>query len=163
MKLGDFISRKHIVENLKAQSKEEAIAELVDVLVRTGEIRAEQREDVLVALMKREAIAHTGIGMGIAVPHAMVKSIPRTIGALGVSQSGVRFDESDPARVIFLFVSSNNDPQEHLKVMALVSRLANDPDYIRTLRNADTRTRISRLLREAEDRIFPDNSQPPLL
>ncbi|MHC4778317.1 MAG: PTS sugar transporter subunit IIA [Planctomycetota bacterium] len=156
MRLGDFIPRNHIIHNLRAQSKEEAIAELVDVLVSSGEIRPEKREDVLVALLKREAIAHTGIGMGIAVPHALVKSVRGTIGALGVSRGGVPFDQADPARVIFLFVSPDDDPQEHLKVLALVSRLANDPDYVRILKNAGTRTRINRLLREAEDRVFPD-------
>ncbi|MHC5036372.1 MAG: PTS sugar transporter subunit IIA [Planctomycetota bacterium] len=156
MKLGDFIQRNHIVDKLKARSKEEAIAELVDVLVRTGEIRHEDREEVLIALLKREALSHTGIGMGVAVPHAVVKSVKGVIGALGVSQGGVRFSGNDPAHVIFLFVSPNaSNPQDHLKLMALVSRLAGDPEYIRLLQRAKTRPGITRLIREAEDRIYP--------
>lgn len=156
MRLGDLINRDHIVDKLRARSKEEAIAELVDVLVRNGEVRPEDREDVLIALLKREALAHTDIGMGIAVPHAMVKSVKGLVGALGVSREGVHFDGLNPAHVIFLFVSSKRNPQEHLKLMATVSRIASDPEYVHLLQSANTRPRINRLIREAEDRIFPD-------
>lgn len=161
MKLGDLINRKHIVEKMHARTKEEAIAELVDVLVDNGEIRPENREDVLVALLKREALAHTDLGMGIAVPHAMVKSVRGILGALGVSREGVSFANAKQAHLIFLFVSPDDSPQEHLRLMATVSRIANDPEYVRLLQSADSRPKITRLIKQAEDRIFPENR--PLL
>jgi len=158
MRLRDLIHRKRIVEKLKAHSKEEAIAELVDVLVRNGDIRAEDREEVLIALLKREALAHTDLGVGIAVPHAMVKSVNGIIGAMGVSPGGVNFQGTNQAHVIFLFLSDDRSPEEHLNLLATVSRIAGDPEYVRLLKRADTRPRISRLIREAEDRVFPEDN-----
>ncbi|GEM_PF-2028566 len=156
MNLGEILQNGHIVERLQARNKEEAIAELVDVLVRAGDIDGKFREDVLVALLKREALSGTVLGEGIAVPHASVKFLPKPLGVLGISPDGVTFTDSNAAHLIFLLLSSERDPDEHLKWMAFVSRLAEDPAFVRHLREADSRPRITRLLREAEKRFLSD-------
>lgn len=162
MKLGDLIQKSHIVEKLKAKSKEEAIAELVDVLVENGSIDPLQREEILLALLKREALSTTELGTGVAVPHAMVKSMRNVAGALGISSSGVSFDGKNPSHLIFLFVSPDHNPQEHLKLMAMVSHIASDPNYVDLLQQARNRPKITRLIREAEDRLFPEGPAAPL-
>ncbi|MCU0722758.1 MAG: PTS sugar transporter subunit IIA [Planctomycetes bacterium] len=155
MKLGDFIPPGHIIAHLNAKSKEEAIAELVDSLVETGDLPAEDRDQAVLALLKREALAPTGVGNGIAIPHAQIRSVRGITGAIGVSPEGILFDGRNPAHVIFLLLSSSASPPEHLQSMALVSRLASDPRTISLIRNASTKTKIFHAVREAEERIFP--------
>jgi PTS system fructose-specific IIC component len=159
MRLGDFIPPGHIIASLTARSKEEAIAELVDALVAAGNLPASDREQAILALLKREALAPTGVGNGIAIPHAQIRHMRGITGAIGVSREGILFDGRNPAHVIFLLLSSNENPPEHLQTMAVVSRLANDPDAVTVIRNASTKTKIFHAVREAEERIFPPS--PP--
>ena len=70
MTLANLLSAEQILPNMKTTARWEAIGELVDVLVDAGKIREEEREVVLESIKEREQTMSTGIGFGIAIPHA---------------------------------------------------------------------------------------------
>ncbi len=77
--VSDFVSAKAIRSAMKASDKESAIAELVDSLLEAKEIRAEDRDDIIRAIRKREELGSTGIGRGIAVPHTKHGSVDKLV------------------------------------------------------------------------------------
>ena len=90
MKFADFITKKAIRAELKAQTKEGVIEELVQALLDSGDVDADQREDIIASIMKREELGSTGIGRGVAVPHTKHPSVQKLVGTVGVSE-GRRF------------------------------------------------------------------------
>ena len=77
------------------------------------------------ALVRREELGSTGIGGGVAVPHADYEGLDRTIGMFAVSKKGIEFKSADgaPVHFIFLFAYSGKDVGERVKVLARVARL----------------------------------------
>ena len=138
MRLRDLLDSSVVKLDMTAGEKEEAIEELVDLLVRAG--RVTDRKGVIEALLAREAQQTTGIGNGVAVPHAKHTSIPTLTAALGISQKGVEFDSVDdkPAQVVFLIMARVNDPGPHVLALAEIARLLQIPGLYRRLVQAKT-------------------------
>ncbi len=82
MTLANLLSAEQIVPEMKAKGRWEAIAELVDRLVAAGRIRSDDREHVLESIKQREQTMSTGIGFGIAIPHASSEKSRRGRGVL---------------------------------------------------------------------------------
>ena len=84
---------------------------------------AEQRPEVLAAILKREELASTGIGGGVAVPHARHPGVAAAVGAIAHFKSGVDFESLDgePVNVICLLVSPADRPDEYLQLLAAAS------------------------------------------
>lgn len=140
MRLLDLLDRDNVKVELEATDKEEAIAELIDLLARTG--RISDRNGALDAVMVRENQQTTGIGGGVAVPHAKHKSIQKLTAALGVTRAGVDFDAADakPVHVVFLILAREDAPGPHIQALAEIARLLQIPGFYRKLveaRNPD--------------------------
>ena len=103
MKFADFITTKAIRAELQAQSKEAVIEELVQALLDAGEIDADQREDIVASIMKREELGSTGIGEGVAIPHCRT-TCNRILGAVITLSKPVDYDAIDGEPVDLLFV-----------------------------------------------------------
>ena len=156
MKFSDFINTKAICAELKAVTKEEAIRELVQALLDAGELDADQYDDIVAAIMKREELGSTGIGRGVAVPHTKHPSVQKLVGTVGVSESGVDFDSLDGERVqlFFLLVSPPERPGDHLRALENISRQLRDETFCRFLKQSKTPEDINQLLQEADDNQF---------
>ena len=156
MKFADFITTKAIRADLQSGSKEEVIQELVQSLLDSGQIDAEQREDIVSAIMKREELGSTGIGRGVAVPHTKHPSVQKLVGTVGVSVEGVDFDSLDGERVqlFFLLISPPERPGDHLRALENISRQLRDENFCRFLKQSKTPEDISQLLQEADDNQF---------
>ena len=156
MKFADFISTKAIRADLKAASKEEVIQELVQSLLDSGQIDADQQQDIIAAIMKREELGSTGIGRGVAVPHTKHPSVQKLVGTVGVSVEGVDFDSLDGERVqlFFLLISPPERPGDHLRALENISRRLRDENFCRFLKQSKTPEDISQLLQEADDNQF---------
>ena len=126
MNIKDFL--KAVSSDLKATNKEEVISELVDLLIKNGDIKKGQKTKVVEVLMAREALGSTAIGQGIAIPHGKTDCVDKLIGCLGVSKSGLDFDSLDgePAHIFFLLVAPVDSAGPHLKALARISRLLKD-------------------------------------
>ena len=148
MRMSDFVVREAITANLAATSKEGVIREMVENLRRAGHFKTSEPEDIVKAILKRELLGSTGIGRGVAIPHAKHASVDRLIGAVAVSKSGVGFESLDgePVFVFVLLVSPNDRPGDHLRALENVSRCLRDDAFVKALRNAPDANAIGELL-----------------
>ncbi len=156
MKFADFINTEAIRADLQAASKDAVIEELVQSLLDSGQIDADQREDIIAAIMKREELGSTGIGRGVAVPHTKHPSVQKLVGTVGVSTEGVDFDSLDGERVqlFFLLISPPERPGDHLRALENISRQLRDETFCRFLKQSKTAEDINQLLQEADDNQF---------
>src|ERR1043166_7930732 len=92
MTLGNLLSADTILPEMQAVERYAAIAELVNLLVARGQIVEPDREIVLAALKAREETMSTGIGFGIAIPHASSDRVNEVVAAFGRSSAGIEFD-----------------------------------------------------------------------
>lgn len=113
---------------MQATRRWEAIGELVDVLVSTGKIHAEERELVWDSIKQREETMSTGIGFGIAIPHASSDKVQEVVAAFGRSAGGIEFESLDGQPVVFvvLFVVPKDQFQTHLRTLAAIAKFLND-------------------------------------
>jgi mannitol/fructose-specific phosphotransferase system IIA component (Ntr-type) len=128
MNLGNLLSVDRIVPEMQASERWSAIVELVDLLVARGKIKPDDRDLVLAALRQREETMSTGIGFGIAIPHASSDRVGEVVAAFGRSLRGIEFDSLDnaPVRFIVLFVVPKDQFQTHLRTLAAIAKFLND-------------------------------------
>jgi PTS system fructose-specific IIA component/PTS system nitrogen regulatory IIA component len=155
MKLSDFFAPENIVAELASARKEDAIHEMVLQLCASGSLPKAQSAAVEKAILRREELGSTGIGKGVAVPHAKVVGIKGVIGAFGRSRTGVDFNSLDgqPVYLVFLLVSAPDTVEPHLEALRKITALLKDEDICSFLRRAANRQEMADLLREADDRL----------
>lgn len=158
MRLAEIIAGDAIVPDLVGTDRDSVIYEMIDALEAAGRVRDEHREELLLHLLKREAVASTALGNGVAIPHAKVPFVTDFCGAVGVSHGGVDFNASDRQRVtvVFLFLSPEHAVSGHLQLMAHIAGIARNQRYLRLLRQARSRQEIQELLKDAEGMLFSD-------
>ena len=152
MRMSDFVVREAISADLTANTKEGIIREMVENLRQAGYFKTSEPEDIVKAILKRELLGSTGIGRGVAIPHAKHPSVERLIGAVGVSRAGVGFESLDgePVHVFVMLISPNDRPGDHLRALENVSRCLRDDTFVRTLRHATSRDTIWQQLSDQE-------------
>src|SRR5205814_7208125 len=124
MGMSDFVVRDSIIPDLKANTKEGVIREMIESLRGAGYFKGSEPEDIVKAVLKRELLGSTGIGRGVAIPHTKHNSVDRLIGTVALSKSGVAFDSLDgePVYVFVLLISPQDRPGDHLRALENVSR-----------------------------------------
>ena len=157
MTLLDILSPDSTIVDLKGETKEEIIAELVDSLANNDAIT--DRDKVLQAVLEREKIMSTGIGDGIAIPHGKSDSVERLIAALGTQRRGVDFEalDGEPAYVFFLLVSPANVSGPHIKALARISRLLKNDEFKKKLIAAESSTAIIDIIETEESNTLSAN------
>jgi len=110
MKLSDILDENCIITDMESVDKEESFEEMVDLLVRAGKVA--DRREIIEGLKERENLGTTGIGEGIAIPHAKFKSITKLTAALGISKVGIDYDAVDDelVYVVVLVLAEANNP-----------------------------------------------------
>jgi mannitol/fructose-specific phosphotransferase system IIA component (Ntr-type) len=154
MKLSDFVVRDAIVVDLKATGKEEAVREIVTSLRDAGQLKPEDFEGVIRAILSREELGSTGIGQGVAVPHTRHPTAHRLVGTVALSRQGVDFAalDGEPVHIFFLLISPPNQPGEHLRALEMISRHLKDDEFVSFLRQARTREQVFEVLDDADAR-----------
>ncbi len=152
MKLADLIVKDAIVPQIKATEREGAIRELVEALVQTGTIPADQIVSITKALMDREKHGSTGFGKGVAVPHAKHPAIRQRVATIGRSTEGINFFSLDDAPVytVVLLLSPPETPESHLEAMEIIFRHLQQDSFRRFLRQASTREETMDLIAEVD-------------
>lgn len=155
MKLSECFKEENFVPELKAARKEEAIREMVQQLCATQHLTKEQGATVERAVIRREELGTTGIGKGMAVPHAKIPGLTGINGVFGRSRQGVEFSSLDgqPVKLVFMLVSSPEPVDAHLKMLKKVMALMKDGEFCAFLQRAQGRTELAELLREADERV----------
>jgi mannitol/fructose-specific phosphotransferase system IIA component (Ntr-type) len=150
--LSDLLTPATVQLNLQGVNRDAVLAELIHHIPSiAGQPAAQQT--LLRALQEREELHSTGIGDGIALPHArnaLVGMVDRAVIVFGRHPTGVHYaaDDRVPAKVFFLLVATN--VSEHLRILARISRLLRTPKLRQDLLKVDKAENVIRLLRETE-------------
>ena len=132
---------------LDADSRDSALQKLVSALAKSGEICDE--DSFFEAILKREKIASTGIGMGVAIPHAKLPIFDRFFIAIGLQKSkeGIEWNALDgsPVRLIFMIGGPSNQQTDYLKILSRLTTVIKDEDRRKNLLNTNTKEDVMRL------------------
>ncbi|MBC7769272.1 MAG: PTS sugar transporter subunit IIA [Phycisphaerales bacterium] len=133
--LSDLVAAEAILPRLLATSRRQAIQTLCDALARAASVDARTAFD---AVLIRERLSGTGMGDGVAVPHASVAGLARPIGAFARLEPAQDFDALDgrPADLVFLLLSPLDRGADHLKAFARISRFMRRAEIREKLRGA---------------------------
>lgn len=150
----NFVVRGAIIDDLASTTKDQALVEMTDALIAAGGISKEMRQGVLTALMDREELGSTGVGQGIAIPHAKHPGVKKLVGLFARSREGVEFDSLDgePAHLFFLLLSNQEHATQHLEALAYVSKNLREDIFRRFLLKARDNKEIYELLDEADQK-----------
>jgi len=153
MKLTEIIQPSSIRVPLDSSERDEAIRELIDSLVDSGAAPADIRDDLLEKVLERERKHSTGFGRGVAVPHVKHSKIETMTAAVGITPSGIDFNSLDkqPVYTIFLLLSPQSRPEEHLQAMEVIFKNLSKDTFRRELRQADNAEMIHTLLDDADN------------
>ncbi|HOP07869.1 MAG TPA: PTS sugar transporter subunit IIA [candidate division Zixibacteria bacterium] len=123
MKLSKFCDETLVTFDLKATDKDGVIEELVELVSRSNMVK--DQDQLLADIKEREDLVTTGVGYGVAFPHAKTRSVKGIVIAFGRSKSGVDFDAMDhkPVKMFFLIAAPEDAIGAHLNVMARLSYL----------------------------------------
>lgn len=148
MKLAKLLSADQIILDMKALEHWPAIVELVDHLVACGRLPAALRKDVLDALKAREDQVSTGIGSGVAIPHAFSDDLEEVAAVFGRSKAGIDFEAIDnaPVHFVILFIVPRKDYHLHLRTLAAIAKMFTNCEIRRQFGKAETRNDILAIL-----------------
>lgn len=152
IRITDFVVKEAINPGVKATTKEAVVRELVSSLKTTGKVTEADEENIVKAIMRREQLGSTGIGRGVAIPHAKHESVGKLIGSIGLAPAGIPFEslDNDPVNIFVMLLYAPERPGEHLRALEAVSRLLRDEKFCQSLLKCTTREEIWHLLCEAD-------------
>lgn len=150
IRIGDLLNSDTIVVHLSATTKEAVLDELIEQLDKAG--RLNDKDGMKQAILAREAQGSTGIGEGIAIPHAKTAAVKTSSIAYGFSKAGVEFDSLDQqkAHLFFMIAATEDANQAHLATLALLSQMLMDESFRQELMKAETKERVLEIITNKE-------------
>ncbi|HSG81263.1 MAG TPA: PTS sugar transporter subunit IIA [Gemmatimonadota bacterium] len=151
MKLHHYLQPELVVLELQTEGVEDTLRYMVRSLADQGLVAEEA--PVLDALMEREAAQSTGIGGGVAIPHAVYPELSSTVIVLALSQAGIEFRSLDekPVHTFFLLLSPPASSGTHIKLLARIARLMRQPNVLSQLLSADTADQVVARIRQFDE------------
>lgn len=152
MRITDLLDKKSISLTAAPDSKQEALDEAIELIIKGGKIR--DREAYRAQVYHREEEGSTGIGRGLAVPHGKCDAVVEPALAAMVIPQGVEFDALDqkPVQLLFLIAAPDTKENIHLKLLSRLSALLMDKAFAEQLKKASDTEEFLRLIDEAEER-----------
>ena len=131
MKLSDFLSPERVLAKIESSSKKEALEEIAQFICETELGASLTAKQLFNAIMDREELGSTGIGDGVAIPHAKIDGLENLCASFVRSTEGVQYDsiDSQPVRLIFVLLVPENSAGLHLKALARISRVLKDREF----------------------------------
>ncbi|WP_270272606.1 PTS fructose transporter subunit IIABC [Enterococcus gallinarum] len=150
MKINDLLLKDAMIMDLQATDKKGVIDEMVAKLYEVGRI-----SDIAVykeGILAREAQTSTGLGDGIAMPHAKNQAVNEATVLFAKSKTGVDYEALDgqPTYLFFMIAAPEGANDTHLQALAALSRLLIDPEFVEKLKKAPTADAVQQLFAEAE-------------
>ena len=153
VRLSNIISDETILLGIKAQSKSEALREMVKFLEKKELIN--RADEVIEKLEQRESLGTTALGEGVAIPHCKVKWVTNPIILVGISKRGVPFEAPDerPVNIFFLLITSLEDPTLNLQILAMIAQLIKkSPELKEKLLQAKSPAEVREIIRRQEEK-----------
>ncbi|WP_271716133.1 PTS fructose transporter subunit IIABC [Anaeromicropila herbilytica] len=156
MRITSLLKQNAILLDGKVSSKDEAIDKMIELMSGTGNVS--DVEEYKRAVLQRESEGSTGIGEGIAIPHAKTSAVKQAGLSAMVVRDGVDFDSLDgaPVTLVFLIAAPNTKDNVHLDVLSRLSVLLMDETFTNNLRNAKSINEFLQVIDEAESKKFPE-------
>lgn len=147
MELSDLISADDVIAKLKASSKKQVLQEMA---VHGARLTKLPERAVLDGLLERERLGSTGVGHGVAIPHAKFANLDRLYGLFARLETAIDFESIDdqPVDLVFVLLAPEDAGAEHLKALARVSRLFRNADICAKLRASSDPAALYALLTE---------------
>jgi PTS system nitrogen regulatory IIA component len=147
MEIADLITPRSVVAELRAANKKQALQELAR---RAAAMTGIPERTIYDVLIERERLGTTGIGMGIGIPHGKLPGLTKLCGIFARLERPVPFEAIDdqPVDLIFLLLAPETAGADHLKALALVSRLLRNRAVCDKLRGTDSPDALYALLTE---------------
>jgi nitrogen PTS system EIIA component len=148
MEIADLITPRSVVAQLRAASKKHVLQELAK---RAASMTSLHERTIFDVLLERERLGSTGIGMGIGIPHGKLAGLTKLFGIFARLERPIPFEAIDdqPVDLIFLLLAPESAGADHLKALALVSRLLRDRAVCEKLRGTDSADALYALLTAA--------------
>lgn len=157
MKITDVVREELMILDVQANTKAEILDEMVQKLVDTGAVNdfTSFRE----AIQKREDTMSTGLGNGIAMPHAKNEAVSKTSVVFAKKEGGLDFESLDgqPAELFFMIAAEGGSADTHLKVLAELSKLLMNEDFIAALKGAETPSAVTGIVKLAQAQVDAEN------
>ena len=150
MRLIDLLDAERVRVPLAASDKDELLRELVDLLM--GPSGRDRSDEVLRAVLEREAVLSTGIGGGVAIPHAKTDAVERLSIAAGRAGVGIDYDalDGEPVRLCFLLIGPESAAGAHVKALSRIARVVRRESVREQLVRATDAAEFLRVLDAAE-------------
>ncbi|WP_339229219.1 fructose-specific PTS transporter subunit EIIC [Oceanobacillus sp. FSL K6-2867] len=151
MKTTELLRKDIMIMDLRETTKEAAIDEMIRSLHKNGVVQdAEQFKE---AILNREAQSSTGLGDGIAMPHAKTKAVNEPAVLFAKSTKGVEYESLDgqPAYLFFMIAVPEGANDTHLQTLASLSKLLIDPDFVQQLKQANSPDEVHQLFNQSEE------------
>ena len=154
MHITSLLNERNVLLDLAAGTKEEVLEKLIAILGKSPKVL--DSEAVRQAVFERENMATTGVGDGIAIPHAKTDAATDILGALAVLKSPVDFRALDdqPVHIVFLLIGMESRVGTYLKLLSRVRRLMNSASFRKRLLQAEVPADIIEAFRDEEERYF---------
>ena len=159
MRISDLLIKDRINLDVQANDKTSLIRELAKLHEKTGVLN--DYEGYVEALEAREAQSSTGIGEGIAIPHAKTKYVKEPALAMGRKTSGIDYQSLDdePATLFFMIAAPDGANNTHIETLARLSQLLLDDDFKEALEKAPTADAVLDIINKTEAKKFPDEAK----
>lgn len=150
MKISDLLEERLIVTNLAANSKDQVINALIEVVAQSPKVIDKER--VRAAIFEREKIMSTGVGNGFAIPHGKTDAVAEIVAAFGITAAPIDYQSLDekPVRLVFLLVGKENLVGPHIKLLSRISRLMNKEEFRNKLLTLSTPAEVLETFRQEE-------------
>lgn len=138
--LQKLVTPNSVILELNETDHEEVVLEMVGHLCKIGKVPSGDCYCMGNAVLERESQVGTGLGSGVAIPHARVKGLKETLVVFGRSKEGVEFECPDnaPCHLIFLMLVPENQVARHLQVLSELARIFGQSDLRRMLEEAQS-------------------------
>lgn len=145
---------EYIKVGLEAEDKDEVFEELSDHLCRAD--HSDLREEILDALIEREAKMSTGIQKGIAIPHGKTSAISSVKGVLGISKKGIDYDalDGEPVYLLFTIIAPPAESDKHLRILKRLSELLENPRFSNDLQAQNDSLGAFKIIKKYEDELI---------
>lgn len=155
MRIVDILEEQRILPELAATSRDDALKELVECI--GASVTELDRTRAVAHLLQRERAGSTGIGQGIAIPHAKVPGLTSVVAGFGRSQVGIEFASLDgkPAHLFLALLAPEGKAGLHLKALARASRMLQDAEFRSKLMRMDEREALWTAIRTREESLDP--------
>lgn len=152
MKLSDLFNSENVVVDVEPGDKEALLSSIVGDLNSKGFISDYDR--VISAVFEREQVMSTGIGNGVAIPHAYTDGVKDLVAGFYRTRVSVDFDALDGKQVdlFFIILGPKESKRNHIKVLAKISRLLNHEEFRQDLRDAPSAEAVIGIFRRFGDK-----------